>query len=243
MIDLHSHILPGIDDGSQSFEESLNMARLAVESGVTVMAVTPHCMNDRSKEVREKVLVLRDILKEAEIPLKLCMGMEIFGTEYTSRLLREKRLFTLNKSKYPLVEFSFSTSGESETEILHDMIWSGYRPLVAHPERYDFIRENPELTNIWRKMGCLFQINRGSLMGRFGSDIQNMAHSLVKRNFADIVASDAHSERMRTPYLKDVYDLITEKYSYDMGDKLFYYNPKKILKNEDVLSSEPDWYR
>ena len=90
MIDLHSHILPGIDDGAQSFEESLNMARLAVESGVTVMAVTPHCMNDRSKEVREKVLIFRDILQEAEIPLKVCMGMEIFGTEYTARLLREK---------------------------------------------------------------------------------------------------------------------------------------------------------
>ena len=80
-------------------------------------------------------------------------------------------------------------------------------------------------------------------MGRFGSDVQNMAHSLVKRGFADIVASDAHSDRMRTPYLKDVYEMLADTYSYNIGEKLLYSNPKKILKNEDVLFVAPDWYR
>ena len=88
MIDLHSHILPELDDGSHSFGESLEMARLAVESGVTAIVATPHCMDDRAREVRSTVLLLREALQESGIPLRLYMGMEIFGTEDTARQLQ-----------------------------------------------------------------------------------------------------------------------------------------------------------
>lgn len=242
MIDLHSHILPGLDDGSQSLEESLEMAWLAVESGVTGMVATPHCAQDRAREVRGAVLMLRQALQEAGIPLKLYMGMEIFGTADTVRLLRERRLFTLNGTRYPLIEFSFHSDGESETRILQSVLRAGYQPLVAHPERYAYIQHNPELVNRWKRMGCLFQINRGSLMGRFGDGAQHMALALVERGFATVVASDAHSPEMRTPWMRDVEELIEKEISPVAAQYLLLHNPRRILRNEQLPPAQPEWF-
>ena len=242
MIDLHSHILPELDDGSQSLEESLAMARMAVQSGVTVMVATPHCMDDRAQQVYAAWRLLREALRDTEIPLKLYLGMEIFGTADTVRLLRAGRLFPLNGSQYPLIEFSFRSTGEEETEILHQVLQAGYRPLVAHPERYSYVRENPALVNLWTKMGCLLQVNRGSLLGRFGPGAQRMAAELVERGFVTAVATDAHSLRVRTPWMKDIQTLLSQEYSPQLARKLLLQNPQHILRNEPLPPSEPEWF-
>lgn len=242
MIDLHSHILPELDDGSQSLEESLAMARMAVQSGVKVMAATPHCIDDRAEQVYAAWRLLREALRDTEIPLKLYLGMEIFGTADTVRLLRAGRLFPLNGSQYPLIEFSFRSTGEEETQILYQVLRAGYRPLVAHPERYGYVRENPELINLWTKMGCLLQINRGSLLGRFGPGAQRMAAELVERGFVTAVATDAHSPRVRTPWMKDIQTLLSQEYSPQLARKLLLQNPQHILRNEPLPPSEPEWF-
>lgn len=242
MIDLHSHILPGLDDGARNLEEAMEMARLAVESGVTAMAATPHCTDRNARRVRAATLMLRDALQEAGIPLRLYMGMEIFGTPQTAALLREKKLFTINNSRYPLVEFSFPSGGKVQTQILQDMIRAGYRPLVAHPERYDSVRNDPELVNLWKKMGCLLQVNRGSLLGRFGSEPRQMALELVNRGFAAVVASDAHHHDMRTPWMQDVYKLLSREVSPLAADYLLLHNPRSILKNNPLPPAEPEWF-
>ena len=242
MIDLHSHILPELDDGSQSLEESLAMARMAVQSGVTVMVATPHCMDDRAQQVYAAWRLLREALRDTEILLKLYLGMEIFGTADTVRLLRAGRLFPLNGSQYPLIEFSFRSTGEEETQILYQVLRAGYRPLVAHPERYGYVRENPELINLWTKMGCLLQINRGSLLGRFGPGAQRMAAELVERGFVTAVATDAHSPRVRTPWMKDIQTLLSQEYSPQLARKLLLQNPQHILRNEPLPPSEPEWF-
>lgn len=242
MIDLHSHILPELDDGSQSLEESLAMARMAVQSGVTVMVATPHCMDDRAQQVYAAWRLLREALRDTEIPLKLYLGMEIFGTADTVRLLRAGRLFPLNGSQYPLIEFSFRSTGEEETQILYQVLRAGYRPLVAHPERYGYVRENPELINLWTKIGCLLQINRGSLLGRFGPGAQRMAAELVERGFVTAVATDAHSPRVRTPWMKDIQTLLSQEYSPQLARKLLLQNPQHILRNEPLPPAEPEWF-
>lgn len=242
MIDLHCHILPLMDDGAQSLAESVAMARMAVDSGVAAMAATPHCVAGNASEVRDRVLLLREALEEEGIPLRLFLGMEIFGTEDTPRLLRSGRLLTLNNSRYPLVEFGFHGRGERETEILWDVLQAGYRPIVAHPERYVYIQENPELINLWYNMGCLLQVNRGSLMGRFGSNPRYMAMELVKRRFACVVASDGHSPRMRTPWMADVYDMLSREFSPAAAEILLQENPALILRNQSLDPVEPDWF-
>jgi len=242
MIDLHSHILPELDDGAQSLEESLKMARMAVDSGITVMVATPHCIHGRVQEVREGWQLLLEALRENEIPLKLLPGMEIFGTGDTVRLLKEGQLLTINGSRYPLVEFGFQSTGDEETMILRSLCKAGYRPIVAHPERYSYVQRNPRLMNHWFRMGCLIQVNRGSLLGRFGRQAQAMAVELVERGFATVVATDAHSARVRTPWMRDIREILSKEVSPQCAKMLLLENPRRILKNERLLPIEPDWF-
>ena len=243
MIDLHSHILPGLDDGAQNLQDALAMARMAVDSGITAVVATPHCSDDRRQEVYDAWLLLHDALKENEIPLRLFMGMEIFGTSETARMLYDGELLTLNSSRYPLIEFSFRSDGEEETEILRNVCKTGFRPVVAHPERYLYVQEDPRFIDRWYRMGCLLQVNRGSLMGRFGHRAQSMAAELINRGFATVIASDAHSVRMRTPWMADVKKLLTREFSGAYARQLLRDNPKKIIKNEDIHLAEPKWFQ
>lgn len=242
MIDLHCHILPELDDGSQSLQQSLAMARMAVDSGVTAMVATPHCMDARAREVFDSWKLLRQALKENRIPLKLFPGMEIFGTENTLQLLKDGKLFTLNGSRYPLVEFSFDSDGKTETRILNSLCKAGLRPIVAHPERYSYIQYDPEIVNRWYRMGCLMQVNRGSLMGRFGPAVQDTALELVERNFAAVVSSDAHSTQTRTTWMEDVRRLLSQDFSDAYARKLLLENPRRILKDEPIPPVKPEWF-
>ncbi len=242
MIDLHSHILPGLDDGAQSLSQALRMARIAAESGITAIAVTPHCATDRALEVTDAWRLLRSALAQERIPVKLLRGMEIFGTPDTLPLLQQGRLFTLNSSQYPLIEFPFQSDGQLETQILSGLLEAGYRPLVAHPERYEYIQNSPQRVNQWYRMGCLFQINRGSLLGRFGSAAQEAAFSLVDRGFATVVASDAHSPEVRTPYMADVYEMLAQEFSPLVPRILLQANPRRILQNKQLPPVEPEWF-
>ncbi len=242
MIDLHCHILPGLDDGSERFEESLAMAAMAAGHGIHHIAATPHCVTGMVREVTEGVAMLQELLKEEHIPVRLYPGMEIFGTYDTARLLREKKLLTLNGSRYPLIEFAFHTDGEEETDILQSVIDAGFTPLVAHPERYDCICHQPHLVNKWKKMGCLFQVNRGSLLGRNGYNAQQMAMALVRRGFATVIATDAHSPVVRTPRARDVYELVFQTVSPVAAEMLMNRNPEWILHDKRLPPVEPDWF-
>ena len=242
MIDLHSHILPGMDDGARNLEESLRMADLAVRSGVRTMVATPHCAGDRREEVQECLAYLRAGLRDAGIPLKVYAGMEIYGAPDTAQLLRDGKLLTLAGSRYPLIEFPFHSDGTEESRILHSVCKRGYRPLVAHPERYQCIQDNPEILNRWCRMGCLLQVNKGSLLGRFGYRAQETALELMERGFATVVASDAHGIRMRTPWMREVQQMLSEEFSPQYARKLLWENPGKILKDEEILPAEPEWF-
>lgn len=242
MIDLHSHILPELDDGAQSLRDSLAMARVAVESGVTTMVATPHCAEERVREVYMTWKLLREALRENEIPLRLFLGMEIFGTPDTAQMLLEGKLITLNGSRYPLIEFPFRSGGEEETRVLRSVRRAGFRPVVAHPERYACIQRNPELINMWCRMGCLFQINRGSLLGRFGLHAQETAWELVDRGFATVIASDAHSATVRTPWMEDIREQLTREISPECARVLLQDNPRKIVKNEEIPPVQPEWF-
>lgn len=242
MIDLHSHILPGLDDGARDLEESLRMADMAVRSGVTAMVATPHCAGDRTVEIRESLAYLRAGLHSSRIPLRVYAGMEIFGGPDTAAMLQRGELLTLAGSRYVLMEFEFESDGETQTQVLQSVVQAGFTPLVAHPERYRYVRENPEWINLWKRMGCLFQVNRGSLLGRFGPGARHMAMELTGRGFATVVASDAHSASMRTPWMGDVWELLSRRFSPDAAVWLLRNNPGRILKNEQIPPAEPEWF-
>lgn len=242
MIDLHCHILPGLDDGAPDMETALHMAALAVRSGIGAMVVTPHCAGDRVEQTLEGLDRLRSAVDAAGIPLRLYGGMEIFGGPDTAALLRAGRLLTINNSRYPLIEFAFDSDGGEETAVLQSVLQAGYIPLVAHPERYRYIQEDPELVNLWAQMGCRFQVNRGSLFGRFGRRAMEVAWALTGRGFATVVASDAHSASRRTPWMRDVWELLEQQISPTAAAWLLEENPRRIINNERLPSAEPEWF-
>lgn len=248
MIDLHAHILPGVDDGAFDLEEALNMARMSVRSGVYAMVATPHCNlpDDRHPLWADRVLAELDTfqkaLSHANIPLSVYPGMEIFGLSDTPLLLRNGKLLTLSRSRYPLIEFPFSGYAEEATAVLDGVLSLGLRPIVAHPERYVYVQEMPKLLNLWIDMGCLLQINRGSLLGRFSQRAEALAHSMVSRGFVTCVASDAHTSTVRTPWMRDVYDLLSREYSEKLAVQLLYDNPRCILEDREIIADEAEWF-
>ena len=234
MVDLHCHILPGLDDGPRESEESIAMARLAYDRGTTRLIATPHCRKGGAGKVLESVEYMRQQLQCLDLPLKLYPGMEIFATEQTPQLLQEGKLLTLNGSRYPLVEFDFEGDGRLPGKILQELRDAGYRPIIAHPERYIFLQQDPRLLNEWVDLGCLLQLNTGSLTGRFGPVCQDLAFSLVDRGFASAVASDAHGFDRRRPRLDRAWELLAHSFSPTAAAVLLEENPKKILKNESI---------
>lgn len=248
MIDIHAHILPGVDDGSPSLRTSLEMARLAVESGVEEMAATPHCnlkqphVTLQAEDVRRYTAALVQALVRENIPLRLHPGMEIFGTPDTAEKLHDGRLCTLAGSRYPLIEFPFHDYGREATRILESVRALGLRPIVAHPERYRYAQDEPRLLNLWVDMGCLLQVNRGSLLGRFGASAEHLAYELVERSFAAFVASDAHTSVMRTPWMRDVWELLRREYAPQTAALLLRDNPARVLRDEEIEMDEPDWF-
>ena len=118
----------------------------------------------------------------------------------------------------------------------------GFQPVVAHPERYDYVQRMPHLLNIWSDMGCLLQINRGSLLGRFGERAEALSHSLLMRDFVTCIASDAHTASVRTPWLKDIYAMLSEEYSEHLAERLLMINPQLILDNKILNLKEPNWF-
>ena len=249
MIDIHAHILPGIDDGAEDLDSALEMAALAAESGVTLLAATPHCVefarqpNLWGPELMESIRDFQRELNCAGIALTIVPGMEIFGTENVPRLLKEKKMIGLNGSNYPLIEFPFYNYGGRATEILEEIVALGMRPVVAHPERYLYVQEDPGILNLWVEMGCLLQVNKGSLLGRFGQYEERLAYELVDRGFAFTVASDAHSPRQRTTWMLDVERMLREEFSDRAAEVLLKRNPMKLINNETIQWKEPHWFR
>lgn len=245
MIDLHAHLLPAVDDGSPSAEVSLEMARLAVESGVTDLVVTPHCgLPDggglRPQALHRHVSAMANLLAREGVALRLHAGMEIFGLPDTAEKLRAGALCTLAGSRYPLIEFPFEDYAREATAVLDEVLRLGMRPIVAHPERYRYAQRDPRLLELWTDMGCLLQLNRGSLLGRFGEREEALAHSLVSRGFAAFVSSDAHSSVRRTPWMRDVHALLVREYGERTAQRLLHDAPLCVLRNERIETETPD---
>lgn len=248
MVDIHAHILPGLDDGAEDMNSALEMAALAVESGVEIIAATPHSAafgrqkNHWGPELVRAVKEFRAALKKENIPLQVCRGMEIFGSPEVADLLAEGKLIGLNGSRYVLVEFAFTDYAVEATEVLEEIVAIGRRPVVAHPERYLYVQEDPTLLNLWVEMGCLLQVNKGSLLGRHGRQEELLALELVERGFAFAVASDAHSPVMRTPWMSEAARLLSEEFSPEISEWLLRTNPLKLLKNEEIRVPAPAWF-
>lgn len=242
MIDIHCHILYGVDDGSFSLEETVKMVKIAEQGGTRAIIATPHSnvpdlyQNHWNTEFDLKLELINKALGENGIDVKVYRGQEIFCSGRFAELLYDGELITLNNSRYPLVECDFYENSRTAYAWLSRLAANGYVPIVAHPERYEFVFEEDDAAMRLKEIGCLLQINKGSLSGAFGREAQQVAHRLLEDGMADFVASDAHSPYMRTPFLANVRDMISEEYSPDYAQLLLNENPMRVLKNKKILT-------
>jgi len=241
MIDIHTHILPGIDDGAADLYDSLEMLKIAAKNGVKGIVATPHCNVPRiyrnyfGEHYIETFSMLDEVVKEEKIPITLYAGMEVYVTEDLPEILRQEKILTINGSHYILVEFAFDEDPDFVDRMLAKIKELGLRPIIAHPERYEFVQAIPEMIYDWRTKGYLTQVNKGSLQGRFGKKCYKMAHEMLERRLISVIASDAHSPYKRTPHLRDVYDSLAQNYSENYLKVLFEENPRRICADKPTL--------
>lgn len=233
MIDLHSHILPGIDDGARDFDESVLMVRSLANAGVTDIIATPHFVNETSyisSAAKNKKLLkeLERKLEKAGIPVNLYLGNEIFVDEGILELLKSKKITGLNGSRYLLVELSLGETNFKYEDLFLDLIAEGYKIVLAHPERYAFLQADFEALEGLLEMGVLLQVNLGSLVGKYGKKAERIVKKMIKERIVFGFGSDLHR-----PSLKGSLDLALAKlkkyYSEDELKKVLVDNPREIL--------------
>ena len=244
MIDIHSHILPGIDDGPRDLEQALEMARLAVADGIRVMVATPHLFKHRSGEVaalNEKSVILehldrfRDRLAAESIPLEILPGCDVPLSTDALSLLAEDRVLTVNDGKrYLLLELPHFSIPPTLEDICFRLQSQGITPIITHPERQPMILEKPERLARLVELGCLAQLTAGSLTGTFGRQVAKGSRQLVKKGYIHVLASDAHNTRGRPPILSKAVSALSKLIGPEQARAMVTQTPAKIIKGEPV---------
>jgi protein-tyrosine phosphatase len=204
--DIHCHILPGIDDGAKELAQSLAMARIAVDDGITTTFATPHHLNgvytNPARAVLEHVERLREQLAREDIALDVLPGAENHIVPELPDALANGTALTLgNFGQCVLVELPVHTVPISTEEILENILIQSLSPIIAHPERNSYLRQNTSRLREWTEMGCLAQVTAQSCTGLFGPQVRAAAHAMVTSGLIHFVASDAHRDRRRIPEL------------------------------------------
>lgn len=238
MIDVHSHIIPGIDDGAINFDESYSMFVEANKAGFTDIISTSHYIEGHYEEDSIKrhawIKAMNKILINNNMELNLHCGSEIYITQNLIKLIKDKKASTLADSKYVLFELPMNNNIKYLNEIIFEIKSLGMIPVIAHPERYSYIQENPNLAITLISQGALFQGNYASVIGYYGKHAKRTLIKLLKANAIHFLGTDCH--KMNDIYTKmdEIIKKLEKTIGKDKLEELSTINPKHILKNEDI---------
>lgn len=237
VVDIHSHILPGIDDGAKNMQETIKMIDIAVEQGIKAMIATPHYHVGMDPEIlAEYQRVYEEVLQyiaSKKIPLRLYQGNEIYYSESIPEHLQEGQIRTMNGTRYILVEFSPETEYSSVERAMSMLLYAGYWPVLAHTERYMALHEISRIEELIR-MGVYIQLNTNAITGKEGWRTKYFCHQLLKKHLVHVVGTDAHSPRHRRPQMKECLALLDKKYGREYRKRISDENPLMILKGEKI---------
>lgn len=234
MIDIHSHVLPGIDDGTKTATESLEILQGLEEQGITDLICTPHYINETSqvspKAQNEKLLEnLQERAIEKGLSIKLHIGNEIYINRDIEKLLRYKKISPLANSKYLLIELPMSGEFEQYDDILLSLIQKGWKVILAHPERYHSFQKHYEKITELYQQGVLLQCNLGSFIGQYGKNAKKTAHRIAKDKMIFCLGSDIHHARNYNEIAK-AQKKIQKYYEFYEFDAILVQNPHKIVQ-------------
>jgi len=238
LVDIHSHILPGLDDGPSSLEESVEMLQIAAQAGTTDIVATPHA-SPRFRFEPELVSERIAELQAASGPVPVIhRGCDFHLTpENIQDALANTGKYAINHHRYLLVEFSDAMIPRSTAEIFDRLQAAGLTPIVTHPERNRLLHTRLDELQTWVENGALVQVTAQSLLGRFGQSAKSVAAKLMNRGLVHFIASDAHDAKDRTPALDEAHRQVVRSWGEARADSLFVTAPAKALRGE-VLSSE-----
>lgn len=243
MIDLHCHILPGVDDGASHETESLAMLQAAIEEGITTIVATPHHNRQYTNEkqtILTKVEELRQLIQANHLSIEVVPGQEVrlYG-ELLEDYENNKLVTVADNSRYMLIEFPSSHVPRYAERKLFDMELQGLKPLIVHPERNAEIIQNPDRLYQLVQKGALTQVTASSITGHFGKKIQKFTHQLIEANLVHVIASDAHNTTSRASLMKQAFVEIEAKYGSDYVN-YFQENAQLILENKAVYPEQPE---
>lgn len=236
MIDFHSHILPNIDDGSKSLEDSIELIKEAKQVGFTKIISTSHYIEDYYDANEEERTKLINELKEKvqDIGIELYLGNEIYITNQITDLIAEKKASTINNSKYVLFELPMNSKPIDAKEVVFRLMEKGYVPIIAHPERYSYVKKDIEYVRELAEMGALFQSNYGSCIGMYGNDAKKTQKKLLKEGLIHFFGSDVHRREQVYPQMPKILKKLSKIISEEELELLTTINPQKVLDNEDI---------
>jgi len=235
MVDLHCHILPGLDDGPATMEESVAMAESAIADGITHLVATPHSSDEYFFDFAH-VRQLRDEL-QAKVGnrLKIVTGCDFhLNPENLGALRKDPRQYCINQRDFLLVEFNEYSIPPAMDRTLHEIQLAGVQPVITHPERNGILRANPERLKKWVRQGCFAQVTGGALTGGFGAGAQQDALRWVGEGLIHFVASDAHNTRSRPLRLQPAYDVIVDRFGQEKARSLFLDNPLAAFEGREL---------
>jgi protein-tyrosine phosphatase len=244
MVDIHCHLLPGLDDGPETLETSLQMAEMAIQDGITHVIATPHA-NDRYPFVPETVRQRRDEIQNLlGSRLQIATGCDFhLSFENLNDLRRGPQKYTLNQRNYLLVEFADFAIPPTIDATLHELHLSGVQPIITHPERNALIRANPARLESWIRQGCYVQVTALSLLGRFGGPAKQFSRWLLDRDAIHFVASDAHNLKGRPLLLRKASEEVARRRSEAVAQSLFVANPMAAFEGQPLpyVPEPPDF--
>lgn len=234
MIDIHSHILPGLDDGAGDWEQSCEMLKIAHEQGIKKIIATPHFMpgrrNASPETIRNKAKRLQAYIEEQGYDMQVYTGNEIYYNGDVTEKLECGSVLTLADSSFILLEFSPMDDYRYIYNSLAELVSEGYRPILAHAERYEAIsRDIKSRVEDLKKMGVLIQINASSVEGKHGRQEKKTIKELLKNQLVDFIGTDAHGTLSRAPYIEKCVKQLSKKCTSEYKEAILYRNAEKIL--------------
>jgi protein-tyrosine phosphatase len=235
MIDLHCHLLPGIDDGARDLEMSLAMARMASSDGISTIACTPHILpgvyRNTGPAIRTAVAQLQESISEAGIPIALVTGADVHVAPDLGVQLREGKALTLNDSRYFLFEPPHHLLPPRLEDLIFGLQAGGYVPILTHPERLSWIEGHYDLIEQFACNSVLMQITAGSLMGQFGRRPRYWAERMLDDGLCHLLATDAHNTERRAPRMAEARELVAQRIGHDEATNMVLRRPQYILNN------------
>ena len=235
MIDIHSHLIPNVDDGAKSPEETIELIKEAREAGITDIILTPHYIINSYEQNAETLILLKDklqqIINSENIKVNLHIGMEVYITDNLVEILKQNKILTLAGSKYLLMELPLNTNVQYLDMVIFKLIENNIIPIIAHPERYKFVQEDPSKVRELIESGCLIQSNIGSILGIYGKKAKKTIKYLLKNDLINFIATDNHRKYTIYPLLEKGIKKIEKITGKEKAEELTNLNVQKILNN------------